>query len=119
MPQELETIISVTVTLLLIVLIFVGSHYATKFIGSKYQSNTLSGKSKIKIIERATITREQSLLIVKVDGKVLLLGCGNNGVNKIEELNADNFSDEVFEIKEKKSFVDVLKDNMTKRNKED
>ncbi len=112
MPDAVESIISVIVTLLFIVAIFVGAYFTTKFVGGKYQFST--SKNKMKVLERTAMGKDTSLVIVKVDGKVFLLGVTAHGFTKIEELNPESFPDEVVEDYSNKNFSEIFKETLKK-----
>ncbi len=105
--------LSAIITLILFISIFVGAYYFTKFTAGNYQKNNLYGKNKIEIIERKYISRDQSLMLVKVDDKVFFLGATVNHIDEIATFNSEDLIDLNMEEKEvnnnfKDNFKDVL-----------
>ncbi len=81
-----EEILSIVLMLLLVIGVFVAAYFTSKFVGGRYQTSMTKGKQRIDIIERKTIGKDQYLLLVKVEGKTLLLGATPQNVNKLDEL---------------------------------
>ncbi len=117
MFDDFSSILSAIISLILVVAIFFGAHYATKMFGGKYQN---LGKGNIKILEKTVMGKDQYLVIAKVGDKILLLGVTGNNINLIDTLegyipleNDNNQSSSFYEILSKN-----IKDNFTK-NKND
>lgn len=80
------------IALLILVLVF--TYYATKFLakGLGKRSLTLSTgqsvKSKIKLLGRIAVDRENSLLVILYDGREYLIGVGSGGFTVIASKEA-------------------------------
>lgn len=84
-------IFSSLMTLLCIIAIFYGAYYVSKMVGGTYQSNVIYGKNIVDIIERKPISKDQSILVIKVSDKVIVLGATSNQISEIASFNADEF----------------------------
>ena len=79
-------------TLILMIADFVGAYYASKFVGRTYRPRHAYSKN-LTIIDSTPIGRNSSLLIIKVAGKVMLIGVTAQGLSMLSELDADQFED--------------------------
>jgi flagellar biosynthetic protein FliO len=77
--------------LLLLLLIFAGAYFTTRFIGGRYQGRMGAGKNA-EILERVPLGRDGSLLIVRAGGKVLLLGVTSHHIDRLAELDEAPFA---------------------------
>lgn len=118
MPAEISAILSMVGTLLLIIAIFVGAYYASKAIGKKYQGLGPSMKDGMELIDRKPVGKEESLLVVKIGGRVFLLGATPYSIQKIEELDPTLFPDKpTLPTESNVNFGTVWKDVLQKHNK--
>lgn len=62
---------------------------------SKYQ-NKLSGNKNIKILERASLSQNTTLNIVKVGEKLYLMSSGPNGINILHELSKEDIDEDAY-----------------------
>lgn len=62
---------------------------------SKYQ-NKLSGNKNIKILERASLSQNTTLNIVKVGEKMYLMSSGPNGISILKELSKDDINEDMY-----------------------
>ena len=91
MGQTVETILVGIGTIVLMLAVFVGAYYFSKFFAKQYQPK-MGGKLKnIEIIERMAVGKDQSLALVRVSDKVFLLAFTAQSVTKIEEMDASLF----------------------------
>ena len=91
MGQTVETILVGIGTIVLMLAVFVGAYYFSKFFAKQYQPK-MGGKVKnIEIIERMAVGKDQSLALVKVSDRVFLLAFTAQSVTKIEEMDASLF----------------------------
>lgn len=91
MGQTVETILVGIGTIVLMLAVFVGAYYFSKFFAKQYQPK-IGGKLKnIEIIERMAVGKDQSLALVRVSDKVFLLAFTAQSVTKIEEMDASLF----------------------------
>lgn len=61
------------------------AYWVTKMIGKQSQSAQVHGS--LKVVERVSVGRDSSLLIVEVQGRYLLLGVTPGGIVKLEEID--------------------------------
>ena len=90
MGQDFTTILTGIGTIVLMLLVFVGAYYFSKFVSKKYQPKYGNARN-IEIIERMTVGKDQSLALVKVSDRVFLLAFTAQSVTKIEEMDASLF----------------------------
>ena len=90
MGQGLLTVLQGIGTLVLMLAVFVGAYYFSKFLSKKYQPKYGDAKN-IEVIERMTVGKDQSLALVKVSDRVFLLAFTAQSVTKIEEMDASLF----------------------------
>lgn len=62
----------------------------------KYQ-NKLSGNKNIKVLERASLSQNAALNIVKVGEKLYLMSSGSNGISILKELEDDEINQKAYE----------------------
>ena len=63
----------------------------------------------VKVIAKVQLEARQTLYIVEVGGKTLLLGSGDRPVSLITELDTDAVAEAVAAAPKPKSFADVLR----------
>lgn len=80
-------ILPVLLSIFMLIIVLVLAYFTTKWIGKKGMA--YSNARFIKIIDRAVISPDKSLVIVTVEGKTLLLGVSTNHIDKLCEL--ENF----------------------------
>lgn len=114
MGEQLKAIMTVAGTLLLMVLVFVGAYYASRMVGGNMNRSRGSSKGRIEILDRTIMGKDQSLLIVRVAGKVLLLSVTSQQIQKVDELDPNLFSEE-HEVPPTMDFKTVLKDAWKQR----
>lgn len=90
MGQDITTILTGIGTIVLMLAVFVGAYYFSKFVSKSYQPKY--GRTRnIEIIERMPVGKDQTLALVKVSDKVFLLAFTAQSVTKIEEMDASLF----------------------------
>ena len=92
----LNMILSLSIVLILIFVL-------AKISGNKI--NSINNKRYMKIIDRLIITRENSLIIVKVGYKAYLLSCSSKRIDKIDEIPIEEV--EKIEIKKQESIGEM------------
>lgn len=55
--------------------------------------NEINNNRYVKVIERVQLTKDNSILIVKVGKKGYVITCTNNNMNKLEELSEEEIAD--------------------------
>ena len=91
MGQTVESILVGIGTIVLMLAVFVGAYYFSKFFAKQYQPKIGGKERNIEIIERMAVGKDQSLALVRVSGKVFLLAFTAQSVTKIEEMDASLF----------------------------
>ena len=109
MPSEITGMLSLIGTLVLMVATFVGAYFVSKIVAGQYQNTSDTGKNGIKIIEKRLIGKDQSILIVNVGGKVLLLGATPQSIQKLDELDDFCIMKEEKNQQQTQSFQTILK----------
>lgn len=118
MPTDITGVLSLIGTFLLMIAVFVGTYFASRFVAGQYKPTSISGKNEIKIIEKRLIGKEQAILIVRVGEKVFLLGVTPHRIEKIDELDGFDITPEAETLPSSPSFQSVLK-NVFKKSKSD
>lgn len=91
----LEDLLTVGGTLVMILLIFVGAYFATRFLGKKYSYRRGGGSSgKIRMVDQLPLGPDRLVVIVQTGGKTLLLGVTSQHVELLEELDSSLFPQE-------------------------
>jgi flagellar biosynthetic protein FliO len=91
MGQTVESILVGIGTIVLMLAVFVGAYYFSKFFAKQYQPKIGGKERNIEIIERMAVGKDQSLALVRVSDKVFLLAFTAQSVTKIEEMDASLF----------------------------
>ncbi|MDI3507896.1 MAG: flagellar protein FliO/FliZ [Clostridiales bacterium] len=90
MPSGGDPWLSVILAVLAFVIVIAGAYYATRFISKK--SIGLSRGRYIEIIDRAVLSNDKWLCIVKVGERYYLLSVAPSSVSLIIELTADQIT---------------------------
>lgn len=71
-------------------LVLVASYFSTKLVG-KYFGNSSYGTNggEFSVVRRLALGRDQHLMVVKLGGRHLLLGCTPTNVNLVTELSEE------------------------------
>ena len=88
MTQE---ILSLLGALLVIVLVLGGSYFFPRWAGTHLNGGLLprGGGSRMRILDRISIGRDQQLLVVQAGGRYLLLGSSADRLTLLTELTAE------------------------------
>ncbi len=90
MTEELMAVLSMVGTLLLVIAVLVAAYFATRMVAKGY-GGSLSTRRNMEVLDRLPLGKDQSLLVVRVGGRVLLLGCTPNHIQALEELNPGDY----------------------------
>ncbi|MBZ4665471.1 flagellar biosynthetic protein FliO [Mahella sp.] len=90
MPDGGNAWLSAVLAIFVFVIIIAGAYYATRFIGKK--SIGLSKGRYIEIIDRAMLSNDKWLCIVKVGERYYLLSVAPSSVSLITELTPDQIA---------------------------
>lgn len=88
MTQEIPSLLG---ALLVIVLVLGGSYFFTRWAGTHLNGGLLprGGGSRMRILDRISIGRDQQLLVVQAGGRYLLLGSSADRLTLLTELTAE------------------------------
>lgn len=90
MPQESgSAILSLLSGLFLFVVVLILAWLCTRWLGRRYSFSHQG--DRIQILEQKMLGPDRMLLIVRVDGRVWLLGSTNQNIVLLEELDASHF----------------------------
>lgn len=90
MGEELNTVLSMAGTLILMVAVFAGAYFASKWFAKKYNPSGGTAAGNIEVLDRTALGKDQYLILVRVAGRVYLLGVASQQITKIEELDPEN-----------------------------
>lgn len=85
-------ILSILGVLLIFVFVLFLAYWFTKVAGRRMTLGGFTG-GRIELLDQAAIGPDRVLMIVRVAGKVLLLGITPQGIGKLDELDAEAFQD--------------------------
>ena len=91
MPEFVKSIFTVIFMLICFAGVLFLAYYCTRLIGKRGNIGGICA-GNIKVIDRLNLSQNQSLLIVQVCGKTLLLGCTAHEVTCISELDGSLIS---------------------------
>ena len=121
MGQTVETVLVGIGTVVLMLLVFVGAYFFSKFAAKQYQPRFGAAKN-MEIIERMVVGKDQSLALVRVSGRVFLLAFTAQSVTKIEEMDSSLFPVDTEVQKTGENFMnfftDAYKNLLNKKNEE-
>lgn len=117
MSEEVKAALSLVGTLVLMVAVFVGAFYASKWVAKKYQPGAPGTAKNIEVIERLVIGKDNHLMIVRAGGKIMLLGVSPGKITRLEEFAPEDINLEEIKTQPKVDFLSVLKDITNKKEK--
>lgn len=95
MPQgSFSVVLSLIGSILLFVLVLFLAWFCTRWVGKRYGLRTMAGGSKMKVLDRMALGADRSLVVVRLENRVWLLGVTAHHVSKIEELDPGIFAEE-------------------------
>lgn len=87
-----EQILSILGTLFLMILVFAAAYFVSKWLAKGFPGGGLQRTgSRIRVLDRAMLGKDQSLMIVKADGRVYLLGVTSQQITKLDELDPEDY----------------------------
>ena len=91
----LQSVITAIGTLLIIVVILFLTYICTKYIGNRMSLGGYGGQNAryISIVDRVLVGQESSVALVKVSGRMFLLGITGENVNMLTELTEDELTE--------------------------
>ncbi|MDD6327089.1 MAG: flagellar biosynthetic protein FliO [Lachnospiraceae bacterium] len=90
--SRLGAVWSMISLILIFVFVVALAYYATKFV-AKYQTNSISQKSNIKVIESFRIANNKFIAIVKICDAYYALSVGKDEMHLIDKLDFDKVKD--------------------------
>lgn len=100
-------------TLVLIVAIFVGAYWFTKFLAKRNRFKQVGSSRQIKILEQMAVGPDRMLLVVKTAGKVMMLGVTSQQVTLIKEFEEGEFPETPSRDNDRPSgFQDILRSSL-------
>lgn len=112
---SLSSVLSVIGMLLMMVLVFAGAYLASRILGKSMQMQKTVG-GQIEVLDRTILDKDKSLLVVRVAGKVYLLGAAAQSITNLAEL-----AEEALQPQQPSNadFLSTLKEVMKRQNKGD
>lgn len=95
-------------TIVLMIAVFVGAYYVSKFVGKRYQSHYNLSENLV-ILESQNIGKDRALIIVKAADKMFLIGSSPQQITLISELNPDELAETPLDLSERKDFSSFLR----------
>ncbi len=86
-----EQILSILGTLFLMFLVFAAAYFVSKWLAKGFPGGVQRMGSRIRLLDRAMLGKDQSLVIARVDGKVYLLGVTAQQITCLGELNPADY----------------------------
>ena len=101
-------------TLILIVLIFVGAYWFTRFLAKRNRFKQLGSSKQIKVLEQMAVGPDRMLLVVKTAGKVMMLGVTSQQVTLIKEFEEGEFPERPMgdDDNQPSGFQDILRNSL-------
>lgn len=108
------TFLSVFGTLVLIVAVFVGAYWFTKFLAKRNRLKQIGSSKKIKILEQMAVGPDRMLLVVKTANKVMMLGVTAQQVTLIKEFEDGEFPESPMSDDDDRpsGFHDILRNSL-------
>lgn len=103
-------------TVVLMIAVFVGAYYVSKFVGKRYQARCDFSKN-LSVLESRNVGKDRALLIVKAANRAFLIGSTPNQITLISELNPDELVEIADDIPERKDFSSVLRTALKVKDK--
>ena len=95
MPQgQFSIVLSLIGSILLFGLVLFLAWFCTRWISKRFGLRTAAGGSKIKMLDRMALGADRSLVVVRLEDRVWLLGVTAHHVSKIDELDPEIFTEE-------------------------
>lgn len=81
---------SVIGTVVLVLLVLAAAYYTTKFLSG--QNRRLARGRRLDVIERLQLARDKQVLLLRADGRYLVVGVTNQSMNLLGELAQEGYS---------------------------
>lgn len=107
--DQFISVISMMGTFLLMVLIFVGAYYASKFVGKGFSVQKQMSQNGFEIIQRIALSKDHYLMTVKLANKAYLIGVTPQQIMKIDDLDPEMLPKAEEQVTVKQDFFQLLK----------
>lgn len=87
MLEQVKVVVTIIGTVLLMILVFVGAYFASRMVGGNFNRARGGGGGRMEILDKTIMGKDTSLVIVRVSGKVLLIGVTPQRIQKLDELD--------------------------------
>lgn len=84
-------VLSIIGTIVLMIGVFVAAYFVSKYVGKHYKPKYGSSKN-ITVLDSTVISKDRSLLLVKVGEKAFFIGSTPNEFTFLSELSAEQFA---------------------------
>lgn len=109
-------IMSTIGTILLMVAVFVGAYFVSKYVGKHYQPHNGSS-GNISVIESQSVGKDRALIIVKTADRAFLIGTTPREFTLISELDVEKLSPVIEEKPVSKDFYAMFHTAIAGKNK--
>lgn len=96
-------------TLVLLIAIFFGAYWFSKKMGQRYQVSQSSVPNGVELLVRQVIGKDEMLLIVRISGRVFLLGVTPQHIEMLKELDPEPYQDMTVTPPTNDSFRELMK----------
>jgi len=111
-----KEIASMVGTIILMIAVFAGAYYVSKFVGKRYQPRNGVTRN-ISVLESQNVGKDKALLIVKAANRVFLIGTASHEFTLISELNPEDLIEVPEGNSMKKDFSAVLRSALLGKEK--
>ncbi len=115
------TLFSLLGMLAMVVLVLFLAYWATKLIGQRGMpgwARGVDGTGKLQLLWQVNLGKNERLVLVRLNNRCLLLGVTGGGISLLKELNeeeAAGWLQKKGEAAQQPSFVDILRDNLSRK----
>lgn len=88
----INSVLSVISLILIFIIIVALAYFTTRFI-ARHQSNVLSSKSNIRVVESFRVGTNKFIAIIKIGEAFYAIGVGKDEFTMIDKLNPDDLTD--------------------------
>lgn len=87
LAEELKTVLALAGTLILMLLVFAGAYWCSKLVAGGARRASPPGGGRMEVLDRTPMGKDSALVVVRVGGKLLLLGVTGHQIRKLDELD--------------------------------
>ncbi len=111
--MEIKEILSMVGTLILMLAVFVGAYFVSKFVARRYSPKATASRN-LSIIENLNIGKDKSIMVVKAAERLFLIGVTCHELSMLSELDPLDFPMTAEPKDQTKDFRTTLRDIITK-----